>query len=317
MYSGDDMKIAVIGPGALGCLLAASISCGSDHEVWLLDHDEERAAKIGSHVFIEKDGKTFSCPVKVTCNTSEIGKTHLIFLCVKSRDVQRALQDAVSLFVESSLLVTFQNGIGHLQVLEEIAGHGAVALGVTSHGATLSGPGHVTHAGTGPTRIGFPGSCAGSDVSRLKATSALLTKSGIETEPVSNIIAYVWHKLLVNVGINALTAIYDCPNGQLFENEDARNRMGRAVEEAAMVARAKGIAIEPNPLKTVLAVCQATGNNISSMLQDVQKKRPTEIDAINGAVVEEARILGVPVPENEKLVREIKEIEKKYLVKSS
>lgn len=311
------MKIAVIGPGALGCLLAASMSCRSGHEVWLLDHDEVRAAKIGSHVFLEEDGKTFSCPVKVTCNTSEIGKTHLIFLCVKSRDVQRTLQDAASLFSESSLLVTFQNGIGHLEVLEEIAGHGAVALGVTSHGATLAEPGHVKHAGKGPTRIGFPGSYAASDASKLAAAGILLTKSGIETDPVPNIIAYVWNKLLVNVGINALTAIYDCLNGQLLENEDARNRLGRAVEEAAMVARAKGIEIGPDPLQTAIAVCKATGNNISSMLQDVRKKRSSEIDAINGAIVEEAQVLGVPVPENEKLVREIKEIEKKYLLKPS
>ena len=273
------MKIAVIGPGALGCLLAASISSRSDHEVWLLDHDEDRAAKIGEHVFLEENGKTLSCPVKVTCNTSEIGTAHLILLCVKSRDVQKALHEAVSLFSGSSLLITFQNGIGHLQALEEAVEHGAVALGVTSHGATLAETGHVTHAGTGPTRIGFSGSYAASDVSKLKAAGALLTKSGIETESVSNIIAYVWNKLLVNVGINALTVIYDCPNGQLLESEEARNRLDKAVEEAAMVARAKGIEIEPDPLQTTITVCQATGNNISSMLQDVRKKRPTEIDA--------------------------------------
>jgi 2-dehydropantoate 2-reductase len=312
------MKIAVIGPGALGCLLAASIACRSDHDVWLLDHDADRAAQIGTHVFLEEEGNTFSCPVKVTCNTSEIGTAHLILLCVKSGDVPKAVKEAASLFSESSLLITFQNGIGHLQALEELVGPGVVAIGVTSHGATLAGPGHVRHAGKGPTRIGYlPGGFGVNDMARLTAAATLLTKSGIKTEPVSDIIEYVWNKLLVNVGINALTAIYDCPNGQLFENEGAKNRLERAVEEAAMVARGKGIGIEADPLKTVSIVCQATGNNISSMLQDVRKKRPTEIDAINGAIVHEARILGIPVPENEKLVREIREIEKKYLVKAS
>lgn len=312
------MKIAVIGPGSLGCLLAASIACRSDHDVWLLDHDPERAAQIGEHVFLEEEGNTFSCPVKATCSTSEIGTAHLILLCVKSGDVQKALKEAASLFSGSSLLITFQNGIGHLQALEEIAVHGAVALGVTSHGATLAGPGHVRHAGKGPTRIGYlPGVVGVNDAARVTAAATLLTKSGIKTESVPNIIEYVWSKLLVNVGINALTAIYACPNGQLLKNEDARNRLERAVVEAAMVARAKGITVESDPLEAAFTVCQATADNISSMLQDVRKKRPTEIDAINGAVVQEARILGIPVPENEKIVREIKEIERKFLLKVS
>ncbi len=317
MCSGDGMKIVVIGPGALGCLLAAALSCRSDHQVWLLDHDEDRAATIGSHVILEEAGKNLSCPVKVTCNTAEIDTAELILFCVKSKDVQRALNKTVSLFSASSLLIAFQNGIGHLQAMEKVAAYGAVALGVTSHGATLVGPGHVKHAGQGPTCIGFIGAYTARDADMLKEAGSLLTKAGIDTEPVSNIIDYVWNKLLVNVGINAFTGIYDCPNGQLLENETITNRMKKAVEEAFLVAKSKGIKLNPDPLQTVFSVCQATSKNISSMLQDIRKNRPTEIDAINGAIVEEAKVLGIPVPENERLVREIKEIEKKYLLKSS
>jgi 2-dehydropantoate 2-reductase len=111
--------------------------------------------------------------------------------------------------------------------------------------------------------------------------------------------ALVWGKLVVNAGINALTALLRVPNGALAANMPARALMASAIAEAAAVAQARGTALPyADPLAHTLAVAHATGANHSSMLQDVLRGSPTEIDAINGAVVREGLRLGVPTPVN-------------------
>lgn len=312
------MKIVVIGPGALGCLLAASLGIKSTgHEIWLLDRDQNRAAFLAKQgLTLEEADNQYSCRVNATADIKKIGQSaDLFFLCVKTHDVENSLKHATPLFTENSLLVTFQNGIKHLDIVGKMCGHILWAAGITAQGATLVKPGHIRHGGQGLTRLGLLHNQKNTDMKRLQNVAALLTSADVKTEIVPNIIDHIWNKLLVNVGINPLTAILSCPNGQLIESAEAETKLTAAVLEAADVAHAKGIAIEEDPVAMTKQVCQATKNNISSMLQDVQKKRRTEIDAINGALVEEAHSLGIPAPVNEELVRKIKEIESTYLNK--
>jgi 2-dehydropantoate 2-reductase len=103
------------------------------------------------------------------------------------------------------------------------------------------------------------------------------------------------------VGVNALTAIYDCPNGKLLALPKAREMMRLAVLEAAAVAEACGVKISPDPVGRTLAVCRATAGNISSMLQDVRQGRGTEIEAINGEIVRLAATFNIPAPVNKRL----------------
>ena len=316
------MKIVVIGPGALGCLLAAALAAkfkpgaGQDQNpptIWLLDHDRERASLLAEKgLLLEEDGARYFCRPKVTATPAAIGHADLILLCVKSRDVQAGLQSAGALASAGSLLITLQNGIDHLAGLRRTSLPGAMAVGVTAQGATLIGPGHVRHAGRGLTRVGFIKATKGREAATLAAAAALLSAAAIETVPVDNIIDHVWAKMFVNVGINALTAIYDCANGRLLEIPAAREQLISAVREAEKIARAKGLVIKDDPVAATLAVCRATAANLSSMLQDVKKKRPTEIAAINGAVVAEGRRLAIAAPTNEALIRAVKNIEQGY-----
>jgi len=147
--------------------------------------------------------------------------------------------------------------------------------------------------------------------------AAILTDAGIVAEVVDDITTHVWNKLVINVGINALTAIYNCANGALLDKEETRERLAKAVSEAAAVARHLGLPIMKDPIAATLEVCKATANNISSMLQDIRNKRPTEIDSINGAVVGAGQMAGIEVSENERLVRQIKEIEAGYVKNSA
>jgi 2-dehydropantoate 2-reductase len=142
----------------------------------------------------------------------------------------------------------------------------------------------------------------------------MLAAGGLETEIVEDMQVQVWAKLFVNVGINALTAIHGCRNGDLLDMPAVRAQLVEAVQEATAVARALVIPIVADPVAATLEVCRATAENISSMRQDVQQQRSTEIDAINGAVVEHGHRLQIPVPINELLVSKVKEIEADYLL---
>jgi len=313
------MKTAIIGPGALGSLFAASLAAhtnlaaGDGPGLWLVDHRRERADLLNRKgIILEENGRQTAFSIPVTAEPATIGTVDLALLCVKSNDVKSGLAQAAPMLGQGSLLIALQNGIGHLGLLDSLQAPAAVAIGVTAQGANLAAPGHVRHAGVGVTRIGFTGRQSAEAVQMLHQAAALLTSGGIETETTDDIINFVWTKLLVNVGINALTAILDCPNGMLAEPGQAREQLTAAVREAAAVARAKGISIDGDPVANTIAISRATGSNISSMLQDVRNRRRTEIDAINGALVAEGRRLNIPVPVNEELVRRVKEIERGY-----
>ncbi len=307
------MKIAVIGPGALGCLLAASLACRSAHAVHLLDHDPERAARLAQlGILLEEGGNIHQCRLTVSADAKQIGTADLVLLCVKSHAVPSCLAQAADLFSDQTILLAFQNGIGHIAPLAEQLHTTCWGLGVTAQGATLVAPNHVRHGGSGLTRIGLLDAAATACPFLLDGAATALTLAGFETVVVPDIMTHIWAKLLVNAGINALTAILGCSNGGLLALPAAKAKLIAAVTEAAAVARAKGIPLACDPVTHTLEVCRATSGNLSSMLQDVRRKRRTEIDAINGAVVAEARRYGIPVPVNEELVSAIKEIEQSY-----
>jgi 2-dehydropantoate 2-reductase len=309
------MKIAIVGPGALGCLLAASFAKKfSPSQIWLLDHDEERAAFLASQgIFLEKEGNKARFSVSATADPQRIGPAGYIFLCVKSYSMPDCLSMVRHLCAPGSLLLALQNGISHLGLLDSYTLPGQYALGVTSLGANLAGPGHVRFGGAGLTRMGFSHTILPGWRKRLKKIAQLMDEAGLACEVSPAILTHVWNKLLVNVGINALTAITNCANGELVHDAGLLRDLKAAVQEAAAVARAKGIDVDPDPVQMTLDVCAATASNISSMLQDVRNRRLTEIEAINGAIVRQAIRLHIDAPVNEKLVRKIHEIEQGYL----
>ena len=311
------MKITIIGPGALGTLLAATLALKQNPkeplDLWLLDYKPERAKFINEQgLILEKGDQQLRCKINATADPEEIGPTDFIILCVKYPDVAAGLQQAAKLTHSESLLITLQNGIGHLELLKAGKESPATVIGVTAMGANLVSPGHVRHAGSGLTRIGFLKSASFARSLLLAQICNLLNDCGMETAIVDHILDYVWTKLLINVGINALTAINRCPNGQLLESDDTLNTLAAAVKEGEAVALAMGIQVPDDPLAMTVEVCRKTARNLSSMLQDISNKRPTEIDSINGEILAAARTLGIPVPVNEELVQKIKEIEKSY-----
>jgi 2-dehydropantoate 2-reductase len=184
-----------------------------------------------------------------------------------------------------------------------------VILGVTSHGATLLGPGHIRHGGWGKTYLG---ELDGKVTDRVAQIIQRFQNAQIETEVSPHIHDLVWEKLLVNVGLNALAALTGLKNGQVLDHPETLRLLEALVSEAVEVAKRKGIRIKDNPADRVKAVLEATRENRCSMGQDFDYKRKTEIDAINGAVVREAEHLGISAPYNQMITDLVKVIEKRF-----
>jgi 2-dehydropantoate 2-reductase len=247
-------------------------------------------------------------PVPVTADPAQIGWAPVVLLCVKSDDVRSAAQAVLPLLGTQGLLIALQNGIAHHPWLAELS-HPSWVLGITAQGAHLLGPGQVRHGGTGPTFLGFPGKVSTSANHRLREVNDLMNRAGILTSIHQDILAAAWNKLIINAGINALTALENCTNGELLNRPAALATLKAAVLEGARVAKARGIAIGSDPVAMTIAVCRETRDNISSMLQDVRHGRRTEVEAINGAILREAQVLGIPAPANRVLLAGVKALE--------
>ncbi|MDZ7640541.1 MAG: 2-dehydropantoate 2-reductase [Desulfurivibrio sp.] len=202
----------------------------------------------------------------------------------------------------AALLLGLQNGISQLSTFATHAPAGSWACGVSTEGATLLEAGHVRPAGTGLTTLGFAAPPAPQLEPRLAAAAELLNRSGCRCRLSPDIRHELWRKLVINAGINALTVIHDCPNGQLLTIPAARRSMAAAVREAAAVAAAHGIILEEDPVASTEEVCRRTAANISSTLQDSRRGRESELDAINGEIVRQGRRYQVPTPINEQLL---------------
>ena len=311
------MKIGIIGAGALGSLMAFYLSEQAD--VWLLSRRREQIDAINRNgLRRELDGVEDTRRPRAAADPAEIGRCDIVLVLTKSYATAWAAEQAQQLIgtegpglrtesdtpalspqssVLSPLVVTLQNGLGNRELLAVALGDARVGQGVTALGATLQGLGQVRHAGQGTTVFS-----AAPDRAGMATLVDLFNTCGLPAELSDDLDALVWGKLVVNAGINALTALLRVPNGALAASAEACALMASAIAEAAAVAQARGTALPyHDPLAHTLAVAHATSANHSSMLQDVLRGSPTEIDAINGAVAREGLRLGVPTPVNSML----------------
>lgn len=304
------MKIAIIGAGAMGCLYGAKLSASEENQVFLLDVWEKHVEVIHTvGLQMEEDGKLINYhKLKAYTTDKSVGVVDLAIVFVKSTLTREAVESNRNVFGPNTLALTLQNGLGNIDLISQVLGEKNVIAGTTAHGATMLGPGKMRHAGSGKT---FIGELDGRVTDRIVRIGEIFNLVGLDTEISKNISGLVWDKLLVNVGINALTGITKLKNGVLVENEEIRELLEKAVIEGTEVAVAKGIQLGfDDPVKHTKDVCISTAANQSSMLQDILNKKKTEIDMINGAVVREGKIMGIETPVNLVLTNLIKFLEK-------
>lgn len=251
-------------------------------------------------IHLERDREQIHVPVRATTDPQTVSAVDYALIAVKGHQTDRAARWANQILKPNGLAVTLQNGIGNYEIVAQHVGENRAGMGVTMLGATLLGPGHVRHAGKGLTTL----AATLKTRARMQVLCDVLNRAGIETQLTEDLESLVWGKLVVNSAINALSAIYRVPNGELVEHPETRALLSAAAQETADVANALGIDLPyTDPVARAIQVATATASNKSSTLQDVLRGAPTELDHINGAVVREGKRLGVPTPVNEQLLR--------------
>jgi 2-dehydropantoate 2-reductase len=287
----------------MGCLLAAMLY-KQDCPVSILDYRPDRAERLkkaGIQVMSSKEAWT-AFP-NVTAEPESFGVQDWVIVFVKATQTADAVKRIGPLIGPGTLVVSLQNGLGHESTLSEIVKPEQIALGITAQGATLLNEGHVRHAGSGPTMLGLV-SHNPEARDRLISLATLLNNAGWPSQVIEDIYPHIWRKLIVNVGINALTALSGLTNGKLPQYPESLRLQELAVAEAWKLSLKKGITLGlslEKALDMVNSVCKATAKNRSSMLQDRIKNRPTEIDYINGAITRMGKKFGVATPVNEAL----------------
>jgi 2-dehydropantoate 2-reductase len=288
-------SLLIVGTGALANLFAARF-LAAKIPVTIMGNWPEGLAVLrarGVRV-VNPDGDENSYSVDVISGDLPPSGVKLALVLVKSWQTDRAAKQLEKCLAPDGVALTLQNGLGNREKLVEILGADRVALGVTTNGATLLGPGRVRPGGEGIISL--------EQHPQIGKFVSLFTQAGFEVDRMENLDSLVWGKLVVNTAINPLTALLRVANGKLLESESARGLMAAAARETAQVAAKLGVSLPfDDPALAAEDVARRTAGNHSSMLQDVTRGAPTEIDAICGAVVRAGEELGVPTPVNRTL----------------
>ncbi|MEG3066363.1 2-dehydropantoate 2-reductase [Acetomicrobium sp.] len=252
------MKIAVLGAGSMGCVYGG-ILAKAGYDVTLIDVWAEHVKAIQENgLIINENGSDIIIKnIKAVTDPREVGEVDLVIVLVKATVTEQAMEGAKSLIGENTRVLTLQNGLDNIEKLIKVVGKEKVLAGVTEHGANMLAPGRVQHAGTGDTIIGeLDGKLSNS----LRKIGSVFEKAGLRVCYSNNVMGAVWRKLLVNVGINALTSITGLRNGRLIELEETDELLRLAVREAVSIANAKGIDLElADPVEHVRDVARMTG----------------------------------------------------------
>lgn len=314
------MNIRIIGAGSMGMLFAAKCAPFVDGMI-LVANTAEQATHIEQQGInlLDMEGKEQTVQVAVTSYEQDAWKVRederqlsssrfpsptaqWLFLFVKQHHIDERLAHYINDWVmKGASVLCFQNGVGHVEKLARIVPRQHIYVAVTTEAALKQGATAVIHTGTGQTWIGQMGAVAEDALTDDHAQNKLvnmLSRAGFAVSLSKNkkLEGIVWTKLLINAVINPLTAILQVKNGQLLTSAHWQQVMRSLYEEGRAVADAYGVELSRELWEQIVAVCEKTAANHSSMLQDIQQRRVTEIDWINGAVITLAKKKQVQVP---------------------
>ena len=249
----------------------------------------------------EMDGRKVSVPVAASSDPAGVKGSDLVVVLVKAWASGEAVAPLAPYLTRDAVVLTLQNGLGNASALRTALLHDGVRphvwLGVTTQAAIRTAPGAITHTGDGLTAIGRRTPEVNA---QLRDLATQLTGAGWQTVAVEDIHRWVWRKLAINAAINPLTALAGVPNEVISTDAGLRHAATMIANEVVEVAKARNVTLNPQQIVAAVdEVARATGANRSSMLVDIESGSRTEIDAINGEVVRQARRHGIRVPINE------------------
>jgi 2-dehydropantoate 2-reductase len=293
-------KVAIVGAGAMGTLYGYMLARQND--VTMLDVRSDVVETIA------RDGVSIDgAPPRKVEATREPGRAFdcgFLFVFVKATDTLAALRPFAGQLDPATPIVSLQNGLGNEESIKAaLGGNVPLALGITTEAAVAIGHGRSKRSGAGTTLLGS----AGASRATLQTIAALLTEAELVASLVYDIRPHLWGKLLVNAAINPVAALLDRKNVAITDDPDA-GELARAIAlETAAVARASGVSLPfPDPWAYVREAVTDTADARNSMTLDLEAKRRTEVEYINGAIVAAGRRCGVPTPYNETMLLLVK-----------
>ena len=300
------MKIGIIGTGAMASFFAARLNPVA--QIVMIGTWQAQIDAINQNglTLLDLDGRETQHHFVATADPTTVGPVDVALVLTKSYQTIEAVERVERVLAPDGVVVTLQNGLGNLEEFVAVFGRHHCTAGIISLGATLMHPGYVRHAGAGTVHLGIPTDAP----KHLTQFAHRLKMAGVPLQPVEEVVSLLWSKVAINAGINPLTALFNVPNGQLATDDTLRPIMVAAAQEAAAVATALNVTLTYEDVSTeIVRIATATATNRSSMLQDVTRGAPTEIDAICGAVVRIGRKTAIPTPVNAVLYNAIIDLE--------
>jgi len=285
-------EVLIVGSGALATLFAGRLSAAGMPVSMLGSWNEGLAAlERDGAVLVNPNGQEQSYPVRILNYSGPAKPFKFALVLVKSWQTRLVAEILPAYIQQDGLALTLQNGLGNREILEKWLGSERIAQGVTTLGGTLLGPGCV--------RLGGEGALSVEAHPRFGPLADLLRQAGFQVNIVPEATPLVWGKLVVNSGINPLSAVLRVTNGELLQHPARRYLLAELARETAALAVARGITLPyPDPVLAAEEVARRTGSNRSSMLQDVLRGAPTEIESISGAIFRLGQTIGQATPLN-------------------
>lgn len=291
------MKIGIVGSGAIGLTFAAALAPANDVVV-LARRAAVADVLARDGIAIETRSGIAHVPVRATADARALSGCDAVLVAVKSFDTAGALEPLRGVLAPHALVASVQNGIDNAEIARRVLPHARVVAGSTTQGAIRVGDGRIRPANEGTTTFERDASAAPSS----DELAAAFRVAGLEAQVVDDVVPVLWRKLVVNAALNPSCALTARPNGAAVSDPDLEALARTLAAEAAAVAKAEGVDVG-DPWLAVQAAASASAANRNSMLQDLDAGRPTEIDAISGALVRRAATRAIAVPVTEAVLR--------------
>jgi 2-dehydropantoate 2-reductase len=300
------MRICILGCGAVGSIFAAHLARRGDVEVFALDVWEAHVHAINERGLRLTGAADFTAHLKTATSPDELPRCDFGIVATKSIHTRAAIERAKTLFDERSAVCSVQNGVGNEEILAEHVRY--VIRGTTFPAGHVFEPGRVSFDIAGDTWIG-PFEPSQTPMEKVTTLAGILTRAGMNTIALADARGAQWTKLIFNAATNAVGALTRLHHGAATRFPPTFELFNALIEEGEAVARAHGIQLHGDPRELVQKGARGSGKHKASMLQDVEAGRPTEVDFLNGAIVEWGARAGVPTPLNRALWALVKGLE--------
>ena len=295
------MKIVVVGTGAMGSVYAGLLG-GAGHEVWAVDRWAEHVDAIATSGLRVSgaSGDRVVEGISTGNRPADAGEADLWLIATKAADVEAVAAEIAPLLRPDDLVMAFQNGLGAGERVARHVPEDHILIGIAEgFGSSIPEPGHVHHEGMRLIRIG---ELAGGMTDRLLALEAAWRDAGFNVKAFPDLPLMIWEKFLCNVTLSAPTAAFDVTVGELMADEEAWAVALGCMLEAYEAGVALGVAFGfDDPVRYVTDFAATIPNTSPSMRLDHLARRRSEVDVINGAVVDLRRELGLEAPYNQTL----------------